>query len=45
MAVKTEQNYTLRQLILYFLKLGYSGFVGPFALVSYMHRNLVEIRE
>lgn len=41
----TEQNqqiYTLRQLILYFLKLGYAGFGGPVALVGYMHRDLVE---
>jgi len=39
------QNYTLRQLILYFLKLGYSGFGGPVALVGYMHRDLVETRK
>lgn len=44
MAVKTTQDYTLRQLILYFLKLGYSGFGGPVALVGYMHRDLVENR-
>lgn len=34
--------YTLRQLTLYFLKLGYAGFGGPVALVGYMHRDLVE---
>jgi chromate transporter len=34
--------YTLRQLVLYFLKLGYAGFGGPVALVGYMHRDLVE---
>ena len=34
--------YTLKQLIFYFLKLGYSGFGGPVALVGYMHRDLVE---
>jgi chromate transporter len=34
--------YTLRQLTGYFLKLGYSGFGGPVALVGYMHRDLVE---
>ncbi len=44
----TEQNqptYTLRQLVLYFLKLGYVGFGGPVALVGYMHRDLVEQRK
>lgn len=41
----TDQNqpiYTLRQLVLYFLKLGYAGFGGPVALVGYMRRDLVE---
>ena len=43
----TEANptYTLRQLVLYFLQLGYSGFGGPVALVGYMHRDLVEKRK
>jgi len=36
------RNYTLRQLVVYFLKLGTWGFGGPVALVSYMHRDLVE---
>ena len=36
--------YTLRQIVLYFLKLGYIGFGGPVALVGYMHRDLVEER-
>jgi chromate transporter len=45
MAGISDQNYTLRQLILYFLKLGYSGFGGPVALVGYMHRDLVENRK
>lgn len=36
--------YTLRQIILYFLKLGTIGFGGPVALVGYMHRDLVETR-
>lgn len=34
--------YTLKDLILYFLKLGTWGFGGPVALVGYMHRDLVE---
>ncbi len=37
--------YTLRQLMLYFLKLGTVGFGGPVALVGYMHRDLVEDRK
>lgn len=45
MATNKEENYSLRQLILYFLKLGYSGFGGPVALVGYMHRDLVENRK
>ena len=34
--------YTLKQLVQYFLKLGYSGFGGPVALVGYMSLDLVE---
>lgn len=37
-------NYTLWQLVLYFLRLGTLGFGGPVALVGYMHRDLVEAR-
>jgi chromate transporter len=38
-------DYTLRQLTVYFLKLGTIGFGGPVALVGYMHRDLVEKRK
>ncbi|MDB5249840.1 MAG: chromate transporter, chromate ion transporter family [Segetibacter sp.] len=41
----SKPGYTLKQLILYFLKLGYAGFGGPVALVGYMHRDLVEERK
>jgi chromate transporter len=34
--------YALKDLIIYFLKLGTWGFGGPVALVGYMHRDLVE---
>lgn len=35
-------NYSLKDLVRYFLKLGTWGFGGPVALVGYMHRDLVE---
>src|SRR5438132_2682783 len=35
---------TLTQLLLYFLRLGTTGFGGPIALVGYMQRDLVEQR-
>ena len=35
---------TLREFILYFLKLGTLGFGGPIALAGYMERDLVEER-
>jgi chromate transporter len=37
-------SYSLKDLILYFLRLGTTGFGGPVALVGYMHRDLVEER-
>jgi chromate transporter len=37
-------RYTLRQIVLYMLRLGALGFGGPVALVGYMHRDLVERR-
>ena len=38
-------GYTLKQLVQYFLKLGYAGFGGPVALVGYMYLDLVEKRK
>lgn len=40
--MEASQKYTLRELVLYFLKLGTWGFGGPVALVGYMHRDLVD---
>ncbi|WP_449438369.1 chromate transporter [Pedobacter steynii] len=37
-----HKKYTLKDITLYFLKLGTWGFGGPVALVGYMHRDLVE---
>jgi len=37
-----SSNYSLKDLIIYFLKLGTWGFGGPVALVGYMHRDLVD---
>ena len=43
--MEEKKNYTLRQLVLYFLRLGTMGFGGPVALVGYMHRDLVDERK
>lgn len=40
----SQPQYSLWQLVLYFLKLGTWGFGGPIALVGYMKRDLVEER-
>jgi chromate transporter len=40
-----QPTYSLKQIVFYFFKLGYSGFGGPVALVGYMHRDLVEKRK
>lgn len=45
MAENGIATYSLRNLVLYFLKLGATGFGGPVALVGYMHRDLVENRK
>lgn len=39
-----KPTYSLKSLVLYFLKLGTWGFGGPVALAGYMHRDLVERR-
>ena len=41
----SSPSYLLKDLCLYFLKLGTLGFGGPVALVGYMHRDLVVERK
>ncbi|MSR77509.1 MAG: chromate transporter [Candidatus Omnitrophica bacterium] len=41
----SKPSYSLRQMVLYALKLGATGFGGPVALVGYMFRDLVEKRK
>ncbi len=45
MKTETTPGYSLHQLVIYFLRLGCTGFGGPVALVGYMHRDLVEQRK
>jgi chromate transporter len=40
--METTPKYSLKDLVIYFLKLGTWGFGGPVALVGYMHRDLVD---
>ncbi|HEY0741511.1 MAG TPA: chromate transporter [Chryseosolibacter sp.] len=40
--METTPRYSLKDLIIYYLKLGTWGFGGPVALVGYMHRDLVD---
>jgi len=44
-APQERPAYTLRQLVLYFLRLGALGFGGPVALAGYMRRDLVETKQ
>src|SRR5688572_1182325 len=41
-AMEISPKYSLKDLIIYFIKLGTWGFGGPVALVGYMHRDLVD---
>ena len=40
----STHSYTLRELLLYFLRLGTSGFGGPIALAGHIQKDLVEDR-
>jgi chromate transporter len=44
MKLMDRADYSLWQLVSYFLNLGATGFGGPVALVGYMHSDLVEKR-
>src|SRR6266496_2075754 len=44
MGSPSTASYTLRDLLLYFLRLGTLGFGGPIALAGHMQRDLVEER-
>jgi chromate transporter len=44
-AARTEPRCSLRELVLYFLRLGTLGFGGPIALAGNMQRDLVEHRK
>ena len=43
--MKENPIYSLKELMIYFLKLGTIGFGGPVALVGYMYKDLVENRK
>jgi chromate transporter len=43
--MNAQPTYTLRNIVMYFFRLGTIGFGGPVALVGYMHRDLVEKRK
>ena len=43
--MNSTRSYSLKDLTIYFLKLGTWGFGGPVALVGYMHRDLVESKQ
>ena len=43
-AAAIKERASLRALLLYFLRLGTLGFVGPIALAGHMEQDLVEQR-
>lgn len=40
-----QKQYSLIELLKYFVKLGATGFGGPVALIGFMHRDLVETKK